>query len=167
MEKELRIYLCSRYGRRKEMLRRKKTIEEMGHVVTSRWIEGDHEAASVESKTASLPTLEAQKFAKADLFDLKDSDVIICFTERADSPHGRGGRHVEFGLALGTAHMRIIVIGPTENVFYSLNHENLLRLRKWEIEKIKLFLEGIKLSRTDIMLGVAGRQKRIITGGEI
>jgi hypothetical protein len=35
--------------------------------------------------------------------------------------NSRGGRHVEFGYALG-ARKAIMVVGPLENVFYCLPH---------------------------------------------
>ena len=172
--KQLKIYLCSRYGRRKEMLRRKAVIEkELGCVVTSRWIEGSHNIQGLEPSSygkiekatgTSLPTDAARKVAKFDLSDLRNSDVIICFTESTSSKFARGGRHVEFGLALGTNYMRIIVVGPTENVFYALEHENLLHIPKWNTTAIKQFLEGIKYSRTEIMSSGLERQKRIFTG---
>jgi len=44
---------------------------------------------------------------------------VITFTETPRSSNSRGGRHVEFGIALGMR-KRAVVIGPRENVFHCL-----------------------------------------------
>jgi hypothetical protein len=51
--------------------------------------------------------------------DMKSTaDIIILFSEKSGISH-RGGRHVEFGLAIGLK-KRLIVIGPRENIFHCL-----------------------------------------------
>jgi hypothetical protein len=89
-------------------------LEALGHSVTSRWINGGHQISddglSVEGKAA---------FATEDLSDLVASDTVISFTEAPRSTSSRGGRHVEFGIAL-SSDRRVIVVGPRENVFHCL-----------------------------------------------
>lgn len=112
------IYLAARYSRREELLGYVADLERLGHVVTSRWLHGNHQiddaGLSTEAKRA-----ERERFATEDWNDLKSASVCISFTEAPRSSNSRGGRHVEFGAALALGH-RVIVIGPRENVFHCL-----------------------------------------------
>jgi hypothetical protein len=61
--------------------------------------------------------------------DVKRADCLISFTEDLTVPNtSRGGRHVEFGLALALAKLCYIV-GPVENVFHELADK---RFMTWE-----------------------------------
>jgi nucleoside 2-deoxyribosyltransferase len=112
------VYLAARYSRHPEMRGYAARLRAMGHEVTSRWIEGGHEMS--REATTEEARLERQRFAEEDLDDLNHADVLIAFTEPARIPTvARGGRHVEFGVALRGG-KRLVVIGPEENVFYSL-----------------------------------------------
>ena len=95
-----------------------KELESTGHIITSRWINGNHQiddkGLSVEAKKA-----ERERFAVEDMEDLLEADVCISFTETPRSTNSRGGRHVEFGIAIA-AGKRCIVVGPRENVFHCL-----------------------------------------------
>jgi len=46
-------------------------------------------------------------------------EVVISFTEHPRSTNSRGGRHVEFGIALGQM-LRVWIVGPRENVFHCM-----------------------------------------------
>ena len=48
-----------------------------------------------------------------------DADGTRCFAEQPRETNTRGGRHVEFGLAVADE-KRIILVGPRENVFHFL-----------------------------------------------
>lgn len=110
----MKIYLASRYGRRLELVGYANRLQGLGHVVTSSWLLGTHE---IHDTCPSL-ALGAQ-FAREDQVDLMGSDMMISFTEAPNSPHSRGGRHVEFGMAL-SARKKCVVIGYRENVFHYL-----------------------------------------------
>ena len=104
----MRIYIASRYDRRFEMLGVTAVLMRAGHVVTSRWIEGRGEGPEVE--------------AAADVEDVLRADCLISFTEEPTEHvtwSARGGRHVEFGVALAMG-KRLFVVGPRENVFHFL-----------------------------------------------
>lgn len=106
----MRIYLAARYDRRWEMLGVAATLERAGHHVTSQWIEGGR-----GDDPAIVPAIE-------DLIDLAGADCLVSFTE--DSGHNvpwaaRGGRHVEFGVAVATG-KRLCIVGPRENIFHHL-----------------------------------------------
>ena len=105
----LRVYLASRLKRRHELNRYRLALEACGVVVTSRWL------------TAELPDEPTEdirrQLAEIDREDVQQADVLVLFTE--PDRDGGGGRHVEFGLALGLG-KRIIVVGEVENLFQRL-----------------------------------------------
>jgi len=106
----MRIYIAARYDRRFEMLGVAATLMRAGHDVTSRWIEGGRPG---DGELGS---------AVQDVGDLERADCLVSFTEQADRGvpwAARGGRHVEFGIALATG-KRVCVVGPRENVFHHL-----------------------------------------------
>jgi len=127
----MRIYLAARYSRRDELCEHRRSIESLGHTVTSRWLNGLHQISdagqpigdsgeslvedddeSTHVKAASLRS----KFALDDFQDVMTCELLIAFTEPPRSSASRGGRHVELGLALGTM-KRVWVIGYRENIF--------------------------------------------------
>ena len=113
------IYLAARYSRFPEMQQYAKDLVVRGHVVTSRWILGDHDIRA--HGQSSAPHYMPQ-WAQEDWEDLVIADTVISFTEAPDGAkhgRGRGGRHVEFGIALAMQ-KRCIVIHHRENVFHWL-----------------------------------------------
>lgn len=119
------IYIAGRYDRREEMAGYAQELRDKGFIVDCRWLLGLHqlhtgsEKVDIDSHPEHGVTLEAAPFAQDDYEDLKKSDTIVLFSERPESHSKRGGRHVEFGMALAWGH-RLIVIGPRENVFHCL-----------------------------------------------
>jgi len=128
----MRIYLAARYSRRLELCGYAAQLAELGHVVTSRWLAGDHEAA--DGTTDS--DLRA-RWAKEDLDDIDQSHMLLAFAEPSGTPHSRGGRHVEFGYALGRS-MWVGVVGRPENIFYDL--ERVEQLADWP-DAMRFFAE--------------------------
>lgn len=110
----MKIYLASRYSRFEEMQACRDDLIAAGHTVTARWVEGEHQAAD-----ADLTTALAGKFAHEDCVDLAEADCVINFTEPPRTGPTRGGRHVEFGMALVMG-KRVVVVGHRENVFHAL-----------------------------------------------
>jgi hypothetical protein len=87
-------------------------------MVTSSWLYGRYPRNAEDGLSIEQPAAERAKIAEQDWRDLRGSDVCISFTELARS-NGRGGRHVEFGLALAFG-IQCIVVGPREHVFHCL-----------------------------------------------
>lgn len=113
----MKAYLAARYSRHPEMRACRSDLAGLGITVDARWIDGLHE------KVDGVTTHEqSQRFATDDINDLMAADIVISFTEnpavRAEG-RARGGRHVEFGIALATG-KRVIVVGHRENVFHHL-----------------------------------------------
>lgn len=110
----MKIYLCARYSRREEMRGYADLLQAAGHVVTSRWINGSHDLSDAATD------LDRSKLAREDYSDLSSADCVISFTEHPGAPgRQRGGRHVEFGLALEQRKL-LVIVGPRENVFHYL-----------------------------------------------
>lgn len=117
----LRIYLAARYSRHAEMQGVRDVLAALGHTVTSRWIDqhdGALEASYTQEKLNADPE-ECGVFGVHDVEDLAAADVVISFTSAGGG--GKGGRHVEFGLALGLG-KRVVICGPRENIFHALPH---------------------------------------------
>lgn len=113
-----KYYLAARYSRREELVKYADALRSMGHTVTSRWLAGNHQindAGLSEEGSAE----ERERFAQEDWADVLAADVLLAFTEPPRSTASRGGRHVEFGIAIG-AGIDVAVIGPRENVFHCL-----------------------------------------------
>jgi nucleoside 2-deoxyribosyltransferase len=86
-----------------------------GVVVTSRWIEGNHEIE--RDASGEDADRERQRFAEEDLEDINRADVLVIFSPREHFRTGRGGRHVEVGYAIGRG-IPIVLVGERENVFH-------------------------------------------------
>ena len=93
-------------------------LRERGHEVTSRWHEGDAHLATEDDLLGPDQTL-AICLASEDWDDLERAELVISFTEPPRSAPNRGGRHVEYGLALGLG-IPCWVVGPREHVFHVL-----------------------------------------------
>jgi hypothetical protein len=112
------VYLAARYSRRLEMTKYAGDLQAAGHSVTSRWINGNHQIADEEMED-TLHELKRRTFALDDYSDLVNSECVVSFTELPRSGTSRGGRHVEFGIALALR-MPVYVVGHRENVFHCL-----------------------------------------------
>jgi hypothetical protein len=116
----VRIYLAARFERRLELCGYRATLQAAGYHVTSRWLDTGDEFADGPRQNAEL-----------DVIDLLAADTLIAFTEAPGVGSTRGGRHVEFGIALGVSvvsatfrprgyakQYRILLVGPRESVFH-------------------------------------------------
>jgi hypothetical protein len=126
----MRIYLASRYSRRLELCAYRYYLRQAGFNVQARWLDGKHQLSNsgnpigdngealVESGGPEAAALRA-KFAQDDWEDVASAELVISFTEPPRSEASRGGRHVEFGIALARG-ARVIVVGHRENIFHWL-----------------------------------------------
>ncbi len=135
----MKVYLAARYSRWQELAGYAEELRALGFEVTSRWIKGDHELRAGGAANSEEEAW-AQVWATEDWLDLRAADVVVSFTEGADVPgRARGGRHVEFGMALERG-QRLVLVGPRENVFHYLMHvqrfdtwpEALENLARWQ-----------------------------------
>jgi hypothetical protein len=116
----VKIYLAGRFGRQTELRVVRLELSTMGFPVTSRWLDqqnpGDWPDGTPFEVLNNDPASVAP-FAVRDMEDLLEADTVISFTDGAFG--ARGGRHVEFGLALALG-KRMLIVGPRENLFHTL-----------------------------------------------
>jgi hypothetical protein len=120
----MKVYFAARYSRRGELRRCAEDVRAAGGIVTSRWLD-------TEEPLDDLAQHEDDGGAAADrdLQDVCAADVCVSFTEGARARHsGRGGRHVELGVALALG-QRLVVVGPPEHVFHCL--PGVERFERW------------------------------------
>lgn len=110
------IYLAGRFSRRALLCEVRDELRRMGHEVTSRWL--DTEWADRPDSSSAAPPEYREKYALIDMQDVRTADTVVNFTE-APGEGSRGGRHVEFGLAVAWR-KRLVVIGHRENLFHHL-----------------------------------------------
>ena len=113
----MKIYIAAAYQRQEEMRRIRQELRLMGHAVTSRWL--DQKSATVFGWTVAdieKGLYEVQEQARRDIEDITAAQAVFSFT---DGDLARGGRHVEFGIAIALG-KRLWVIGPREHIFHSL-----------------------------------------------
>ena len=151
----MRIYLAARYSRREELCGYREQINALsGHAVEACWLNGkhqisdtgtpigDHGESLVEGDDGSTNVRAAElrgKFAAEDFRDVIMCDMLIAFTEPPRSNASRGGRHVEFGIALGRM-KRVWIVGPRENIFCWL--EDVRQFETFEAAIEQLRTEG-------------------------
>ncbi len=128
----MKIYLAARYSRREELVGYAEELRAAGHIITSRWLRGRHEHKGPE---ALMPLEHRELWALENNEDILSSDCVVSFTEPEDSPYGRGGRHVEFGLALATGR-RLVVVGHRENIFHCVR--SVIYCPTWEEAKERI-----------------------------
>jgi len=112
----LRVYLAARYSLKEQLKVYATELRAEGIEVTSRWLE---EKYSPNTQMGEVPYNELVMFARTDLQDVEDADVLVFFAEDPENQPRRGGRHVEFGYALAE-NKTILVVGPIENIFHNL-----------------------------------------------
>jgi hypothetical protein len=110
------VYLSASTARASELRDHAETLQELGMEVTSRW-------------PWRLGELERAQTAARDLADLARADTLVAFTQGLERSHqGRGGRHVELGVALGRQ-MDILLVGAREHVFH--HHDSVRTFDDW------------------------------------
>ena len=85
----MKVYLAARYSRREELCGYREQLVAMGHEVTSRWLNGEHQA--LDEELVTRPSL-AMRFALDDLEDIEASRMLVAFTESPRTGATRGGR---------------------------------------------------------------------------
>lgn len=121
----MKYYIAGRYDRREELAGYAEELREKGHTVDCRWLLGLHQIhahakkVDIDNHPEHGVTIEARPFAQDDFEDVRASDTIVFFSEPPEAYSKRGGRHVEFGMALAWG-KKLVVIGRRENVFHCL-----------------------------------------------
>ena len=120
-----RIYLAAQYHQKAVIAIYKSELESLGYRVTSTWTD-EPQDANVSLKDVDDELLA--EYAARDIMEIDDADLLVLFTVDPDELTRRGGRHAEFGYALGRG-KQLVVVGPRENIFHHL--ETVVRLATW------------------------------------
>lgn len=112
----MKIYLAAQYSRKDEMREYAEDLELYGHEVVSSWIWEPHPANMTLDR---LTDGQACSIAMKDVVEVCQSDMMIFFAIGPATATARGGRHVEFGVAIAR-NKPIWVVGPKENIFHYL-----------------------------------------------
>ncbi len=114
----MKIYIAARFSRRPEANALAHKLKELGHTITSRWVRPDCDHVMPTGLSMQAADSERQRFAQEDVADVKSCDCMISLMEEPRN-NSRGGRHVEFGMALALGKL-CVLIGPRETVFHHL-----------------------------------------------
>lgn len=112
----MKIYIAARYNRKEEMKGVAARLRTAGHKVASMWMYETYEANVTLNQ---VPQEILREIALSDYIELGAADAVLMFSEDPLVGTPRGGRHVEFGIAIGMG-KDIYVIGPKENIFHYL-----------------------------------------------
>jgi hypothetical protein len=117
------VYVSGATARSGELQDHARELEMQGFDVVSSWL----------WRQGSRSASEA---AAQDLADLRRSEVLIAFTQGVGHEnYGRGGRHVELGVAL-SLEIPVVLIGPREHIFHEL--EDVYAARDWRSARERL-----------------------------
>lgn len=119
----MKFYLAAAYDRKEEMRGYRTQLEGYGHEVTSRWIDGHPEInngdiISVDMLNDYEYLVTNRMVAGHDLEDIRSADAVISFNGHTN----QGGRHVEYGYALGL-NKTVYIIGDLENLFHVFHEQ--------------------------------------------
>jgi hypothetical protein len=130
----MRVYLASRYRDFPLMQQWREFLEDNNCTVTSRWINGDHEITENANDDKAR-----SRFAVEDVEDILSAQIFICRSDPSFFRSGRGGRHVELGIALACKKV-IVLVGQRENVFHYLPQVSVVST----IEEVVEFLREVR-----------------------
>jgi nucleoside 2-deoxyribosyltransferase len=121
----MKVYLAAQFHWKEEIRIKKLALEARGVIVTSTWTD---EIAAPNCSLKDFSGDYHSEMALRDLREIDEADALILFTVDPDTLTRRGGRHVEFGYALGKGKV-VAVVGPRENIFH---HLPILQFNTWE-----------------------------------
>lgn len=138
--RKLKVYLASRHEDRPDIIKVRKQLIRNGIGVTSRWL--------LEGGILKTPIVENEKegslhVLRNDIEDIDAADVVVVFSPKKAFGNSTGGRHVEFGYALGT-NKPLILVGWRENVFHWHPGVICVRRKKDILPYLKMFEAGKK-----------------------
>lgn len=128
----MKVYLAAPYSTKEYVTACAQELRDLGIIVTSSWLNEPHAPGTQMSELT--PELH-QKYAMRDEIDVREADVFVFFTD----PTGtivRGGRHVEFGMAVILGKPICVVGNQHENIFHFL--PNVFHFENWETAKTRL-----------------------------
>jgi hypothetical protein len=119
---EMRAYLAASYRRKEQIRAAADYLESIGVEIISDW---HKEIYSPIIDIRDLSYRTNQGVAVKDCKQVQQCDTLIFWSEDPNVQPPRGGRHVEFGIALALG-KRIIIVGKRENIFHFLPQVNFI-----------------------------------------
>ncbi len=114
----MKFYIAARFSRRPECNALAHQLQALGHTITSRWVRPDSDHVVPTGLSAQAADAERERFAREDFEDVLACDAMVSLMEEPRS-NTRGGRHVEFGMAVALG-KSMHIIGPRETVFHHM-----------------------------------------------
>lgn len=124
----LKVYIAGRYANLSKLAEERKLYEAAGIEITSSWLNNAEDGLSFTD------------VAHLDLDDVARADALVLYTEPYGTPVPGGGRHVEFGYALGLGKYMVIV-GPHENIFHWHETVSVFPRTEYAIRYLKRYME--------------------------
>jgi hypothetical protein len=122
----MKLYLAAQYHQKEEIKKYAEDLRKAGIHVTSSWLDEPH---TPTTQMAELSDAFHSKYALQDVMDIEAADRLVFFSIPDTQLFRRGGRHVEFGIAVALR-MPILVVGPKENIFHYL--DNVKHVATWD-----------------------------------
>lgn len=110
----MKVYLAAQYSQKDLLRTYAEELRAAGITVTSRWLEEPH------GPNVTLDEIDEEQlryYADMDFEDVVRADTLVFFAQDPNTAIKRGGRHVEFGIAMALR-KTIFVVGPRENIFH-------------------------------------------------
>ena len=114
----MKIYIAARFSKRHIAHRLGKTLATLGHTIVSRWSLPDADHVAPQGLSRQATDSDRRRFALEDMADLRRADCLILLGESPRN-NSRGGRLVEFGVAIAYGH-RVMITCQRETVFQCL-----------------------------------------------
>lgn len=135
----MKFYIAARFSRRPECNALAHQLMELGHTITSRWVKPDSDHVTPTGLSRQAADAERRRFAEEDMADVFACDAIVSLMEEPRS-NSRGGRHVEYGIAVALGKHNFVV-GPRETVFHHLEdvrhfdtaEDFVAEVRRWQV----------------------------------
>jgi nucleoside 2-deoxyribosyltransferase len=124
----MKVYLAAPYPEKEMMNMYAAQLRREGITVTSRWLEEPH---APTTGMGDLTPDQHLEYALQDIQDVRAADILVFFTDPTKTLT-RGGRHVEFGIAVERG-IPIYVVGGFENIFHYLL--NVVHMEDWQQAK--------------------------------
>lgn len=138
----MKIYLAAPYKSKELMSTYAAELRAGGITVTSSWLNEPHKP---ETQMGDLTHEQHRAYALQDIKDVQAADILVFFTDKTKTIV-RGGRHVEFGVAV-QRRIPIYVIGDFENIFHHL--PRVIHFTKWAA--VRNMLIALSRGETDIV----------------
>lgn len=113
----MKVYLAAQFHQKDEINEYATQLRAAGIFVTSSWLD---EPFAPNTQLGEVNETTRREYAQRDLLDIDEANLLVFFSIPDTQLFRRGGRHVEFGYALAK-NIPILVVGPQENIFHSLD----------------------------------------------